>query len=184
MFGCSLLTVNGERTEAVSYQTGEYIPVAPKDLPAKIHDRELPLASMALVPPQYPAYSSVEKPRTRAFRALKKSKIALSRAQREAERIIRDYARDPFVMRAIAWCESRFDPDAEGPTDDHGLFQITSTTWRDFKCRGNPYNSRENTECANRIFEESGLKRWWASSHCWRNTAKANAKADLAMGSG
>lgn len=30
---------------------------------------------------------------------------------------------------SIAQCESRMDPNAVSPTNDHGLFQINATTW-------------------------------------------------------
>jgi uncharacterized protein YabE (DUF348 family) len=57
-----------------------------------------------------------------------------SAAPAEIERIIRDAAArwgaNPDQLLRVAWCESRFNPNAYNPTaGDSGLFQFIPTTW-------------------------------------------------------
>ena len=81
--------------------------------------------------------------------------------------IIELYTEESNVMLNIAWCESRLNPEAQGPTNDSGLFQIIPGTWGAFQCEGDPMNAVDNTKCAEKI-RQDGLQHWKASFPCWK----------------
>lgn len=72
---------------------------------------------------------------------------------------------------AIAHCESRMNPNAVSPTNDHGLFQINATTWNkpghsdpvaDWIGRNwhKRYDPVTNTLMAHMIQQKYGWKMW------------------------
>ena len=171
----SCSAISSVRLEEVPYEIGIRIPIARADFPGTIFHRALPLTPLSH---HYATYYPIEK-KPKA----KRQRRAFARARTEVDKIIEKYTSNYSLMRAIAWCESGLDPTEEGPTDDHGLFQIIPKTWRTFRCRGNPYNAVENTKCAEQIAQDS-LKHWSATRSCWSNIGQANAEADEAMGRG
>ena len=65
----------------------------------------------------------------------------------------------------VADCESRMDPHAVSPTNDHGLFQINAVHRADFqRVTGQPwsevYNSYWNTYYAKWLFDRQGWGPW------------------------
>ena len=80
------------------------------------------------------------------------------------EDLIYKYMGQPSIMVRIAFAESSLDPKAKGPTQDQGLFQIIPSTWKAFKCIGDPYNIVDNIICAEKI-RKDGLHHWNASRY-------------------
>jgi hypothetical protein len=71
------------------------------------------------------------------------------------------------TARCIRWHESRDDPTAVSPTDDHGWFQINAPTWRPYfgEARWSLiYSPYENTVMAYEVWERAG-RTWtpWAT---------------------
>ncbi len=69
------------------------------------------------------------------------------------------------VMLRIAWCESRFDPDAVGPGRTAGLFQFAPITWpwvaeRAGFAGASPLNARANAEAAAWLLKHEGPRHW------------------------
>lgn len=65
----------------------------------------------------------------------------------------------------IATCESRMDPNAVSPTNDHGLFQINAVHRADFeRVTGQPWSSVYdpywNTKFARHLFDQQGWGPW------------------------
>lgn len=85
-----------------------------------------------------------------------------SRIQRYIRQRAREYGVDAALAHAIAEIESGFNPGAKNPhSTAAGVFQITRPTWEDFRCEGDPYDYRDNTECAMRILSSpDGIWRW------------------------
>ena len=72
-------------------------------------------------------------------------------------------------MIKVAKCESSLIPDIEGPTDDHGIFQIHVPSHRDRIEGIDLYDPAENIRFARKLYDESGLRPWSASKNCWYN---------------
>jgi hypothetical protein len=67
--------------------------------------------------------------------------------------------------RAIANCESKMDPNAVSPTDDHGLFQINGVHQGSFtKVTGQPwsaiYDPHHNAQFAKWLYDRQGWRPW------------------------
>ena len=64
---------------------------------------------------------------------------------------------------AVLLAESSGNPNAVGPTDDHGLFQITGATWSDYG-EGKPleeaYDPETNVRIASKIYASRGWQPW------------------------
>ena len=65
----------------------------------------------------------------------------------------------------VAWCESRLDPGAVSPTNDHGLFQINAVHQRQFvEVTGQPwhmvYDGFWNTVYAKHLYDTQGWRPW------------------------
>jgi len=66
----------------------------------------------------------------------------------------------------VAWCESRMDPGAVSPTNDHGLFQINATYHRASfeEVTGQPwsmvYDAFWNTVYAKHLYDRQGWQPW------------------------
>lgn len=85
------------------------------------------------------------------------------------ESVIATHTSNYPVMRAIAWCESKLDPEAKnGKSSATGLFQIIAGTWKAFGCSGDRMNPIDNARCADKIATQSGLHHWAKSSSCWK----------------
>jgi hypothetical protein len=69
---------------------------------------------------------------------------------------------EKFVQ--IAWCESRFKPNAVGRTNDHGLFQLHSPTWKfDWN---KVYDAEYNTRYAMQVvYPAQGFGAWVCSAN-------------------
>jgi hypothetical protein len=80
------------------------------------------------------------------------------------EKIKETFPEQADLMVAIARCESHLQIEMEGPTDDHGLFQIHAPTWDDLanelghgEYRTNPYH---NLAMARHIYDTQGINAW------------------------
>ena len=65
----------------------------------------------------------------------------------------------------IAWCESKMDPGAQSPTNDHGLFQINAVHRGQFEAvTGQPwsavYDPYWNTVYAKWLYDQEGWSPW------------------------
>lgn len=72
--------------------------------------------------------------------------------------------RAPEASR-VAWCESRHDPGAVSPTNDHGLFQINAVHRQKFvEITGQPwhmvYDGFWNTVYAKHLYDTQGWRPW------------------------
>ena len=82
----------------------------------------------------------------------------------EIKRVIARYSKedghDPRLLLAIAGHESLFDPNAVGPTEDRGLFQLTPPTIAEVAKRGvqikNVFDPNENTRAASEYLKILG----------------------------
>jgi hypothetical protein len=74
-------------------------------------------------------------------------------------------AKGPEAER-VAWCESRLDPGAVSPTNDHGLFQINARYHRTGfqQVTGQPwemvYDAFWNTVYAKHLYDTQGWQPW------------------------
>ncbi len=89
--------------------------------------------------------------------------------QLDVRQLITDAARrwelDEQTMLRVAWCESRYDPNAMGPAGAAGLFQFVPMTWGWVSVRAgyegaSPYDPRANVEAAAWLFKAEGPKHW------------------------
>lgn len=88
----------------------------------------------------------------------------------DEERIIEEIRRvfpEAPIMVEVARCESRFKADAEGPTNDGGVFQIHRPSHHARIEGMDLYDPVENIRFARVLYEERGLRPWYASRHCW-----------------
>jgi hypothetical protein len=90
---------------------------------------------------------------------------------KEIEDIFGDQAE---LAKHVAFCESSLIPRNHSKTSSaKGLFMIIDSTWRQFKCSGDPLNYVDNIKCAKKIYDHydsfgtSGG--WKASQKCWNN---------------
>lgn len=79
---------------------------------------------------------------------------------------------DAPVMMDVARCESGFLQHAYNPTNeshDGGIFQISQKYHGDrMQALGlDPYDVQDNIQYARTLYDESGLRPWSASKHCW-----------------
>lgn len=84
-----------------------------------------------------------------------------------AARWAREAASVARTALAVAWYESRWNPQAANPTCcASGLFQITMGTWQNAGCGDREdfwerrLNSQANTACAYKIYQRSGWREW------------------------
>lgn len=81
------------------------------------------------------------------------------------EEIRNVFPEDPETMIRIAKCESGFLPHVEGPTDDHGIFQLHAPS---HDLSGiDVYDPGENIAFARKLYDESGTQPWNSSKNCW-----------------
>ena len=74
---------------------------------------------------------------------------------------------DAPIMEKVAWCESRLVPDAEGPTEDEGIFQIHRPSWKSKTIGMNMFDPKQNIAFAKSLYDKYGLRPWDASYKCW-----------------
>ena len=72
---------------------------------------------------------------------------------------------DERVMLRIAWCESRYDPQARGAAGLAGVFQFAPITWSWVAERAgypgaSPFDPRANIEAAAFLYKTEGPKHW------------------------
>ena len=75
-------------------------------------------------------------------------------------------------MNKIAWCESRYDHEAENPTSTAtGLFQILKGTEelceKHLGVELNMKNINDNKLCAMWLYDRYGTHPWENSMYCW-----------------
>jgi hypothetical protein len=79
------------------------------------------------------------------------------------------------VLLPIAWCESRWDPEAQNKVSTAaGLFQIVEGTWDDARRLGSEtsdfrtgrYRAGENWQAAITLYRHYGTRPWGASREC------------------
>lgn len=95
-------------------------------------------------------------------------KPVLYRAETQEERIIRKieeaFPEEPRMVK-VAWCESRYNPRAIGPTQDFGLFQLHNPS---HDLSGiDVFDVDDNIAFARKLYDQYGLKPWRASADCW-----------------
>jgi hypothetical protein len=81
----------------------------------------------------------------------------------ELERLVAAaFPEDVATAFRIVECESRWDPSAVSPTNDHGLFQINAIHLQPGGAGYgmDPYNPVENITIARRLYDESGWRPW------------------------
>lgn len=71
---------------------------------------------------------------------------------------------------AIAKCESGFNPNAKGPTQDSGIFQLHEPSHgkRMEKLGLDPFDVEDNVAFARMLYDEQGWKPWvcaWSKEH-------------------
>jgi hypothetical protein len=82
------------------------------------------------------------------------------------QQIAQVFGADSGSAERVAWCESRLDPRAVSPTDDHGLFQINATYHRTSfeQVTGQPwsmvYDAFWNTVYAKHLYDTQGWQPW------------------------
>jgi len=93
----------------------------------------------------------------------------ISAVEPDVPTLIVDAARrwglDERVLLRIAWCESRFNPDARGAAGLAGVFQFAPITWGWVAERAgypgaSPYNPQANIEAAAYLYKTEGPKHW------------------------
>lgn len=94
------------------------------------------------------------------------SEVVWTPALVEAE-IRRVFPEQPDLMVRVAFCESSLRADAEGPTNDGGVFQIHRPSHHARLEGVDLYDAAENIRFARELYDESGLRPWKASRHCW-----------------
>lgn len=77
----------------------------------------------------------------------------------------RRWGLDERVLLRIAWCESRFNPNARGAAGLSGVFQFAPITWGWVAERAgypgaSPYDPRANIEAAAYLYKTEGPKHW------------------------
>lgn len=87
--------------------------------------------------------------------------------ERVKEEIREVFPEAPELMIAVARCESSWIADAEGPTNDHGIFQIHMPSHAKRLGGIDLTDPAENIRFARKLYDESGLRPWNASRHCW-----------------
>jgi len=93
----------------------------------------------------------------------------------DEERVKKEIAKvfpDNPIMQRVAWCESRYDLDAYNPTNnshDIGLMQISQRyhSERAERLGYDLHNPYDNIRFAKVLYNENGLRDWYASRHCW-----------------
>jgi len=73
----------------------------------------------------------------------------------------------PEQMIQVAKCESKLNPNAKGPTNDHGLFQIHAPSHKSSLNGVDLYDPIENIAFARKLYEQNRLTPWRSSRHCW-----------------
>lgn len=85
---------------------------------------------------------------------------------------IKDAFPDAPIMTKVAWCESRYQPDAFNPTNgsnDQGLFQISQKHHQIAYGDRDMFDVEENIKFARELYDKQGLAPWKWSKHCWGN---------------
>lgn len=83
------------------------------------------------------------------------------------QEIRKAFPETPERMVQIARCESKLNPKAKGPTNDHGLFQIHLPAHRGSLNGIDLYDPRENIAFARKLYDQNKLTPWNSSRHCW-----------------
>lgn len=75
---------------------------------------------------------------------------------------------DAPIMVEVARCESNLNPNADRKGIDGGLFQINQVHLSRLATLGlDRYDLHDNIAYARMLYDESGLKPWYMSKHCW-----------------
>jgi hypothetical protein len=86
--------------------------------------------------------------------------------ERIMEEIRNTFPEEPEKMIQVAWCESRLKPDAKGPTQDYGIFQLHDPS---HDLSGiDVFNPKDNIAFARKLYDQSGKQPWKASEKCWK----------------
>ena len=94
---------------------------------------------------------------------------AVESAQPDVPSMIVEAARrwglDENVLLRIAWCESRYDPQARGPAGLSGVFQFAPITWswvaeKAGHAGASPFDALANIEAAAWLYKTEGPKHW------------------------
>ena len=77
----------------------------------------------------------------------------------------RRWGLDEHVLLRIAWCESRYDPQARGPAGLSGVFQFAPITWSWVAEKAghpgaSPFDAHANIEAAAWLYKTEGPKHW------------------------
>ena len=97
----------------------------------------------------------------KAQKTIRSSRPTREEIEREIEAV---FGEEADLFKRIAWCESRFDPDADNGSDT-GVFQINrvhqiAPRWlRNYKI---------NILVAKELFDRQGTLPWRSSWKCWR----------------
>ena len=87
----------------------------------------------------------------------------------DVQALIVDAARrwgvDERTLLRIAWCESRFEPQARGAAGLAGIFQFAPITWSWVAAKAgypgaSPYDAQANIEAAAYLYKTEGPKHW------------------------
>lgn len=77
------------------------------------------------------------------------------------------YGVDKDLSRAIAYCESQYDPIAKNASSTaEGVFQFIDSTFAKY-CTGEKLNSKDNISCGVRLISERQTGHWNESVACW-----------------
>lgn len=100
--------------------------------------------------------------------------VATYETRDDIEALIRaTFPEEPERAVRVAWCESRFKPDAYNPKNnshDGGIFQI-SLRWHGAELaeRGlDRFDIEDNIAFSRILYDRNGWQDWSASEHCWR----------------
>ena len=77
----------------------------------------------------------------------------------------RRWGLDETVLLRIAWCESRYDPQARGPAGLSGVFQFAPITWswvaeKAGHAGASPFDALANIEAAAWLYKTEGPNPW------------------------
>lgn len=84
------------------------------------------------------------------------------------EMIRETFPEEPETMLRVARCESGLIPTAQGPTNDHGIYQIHVPSHSARIVGLDLYDPKVNIAFARKLYDESGKNPWNASRKCWQ----------------
>lgn len=76
----------------------------------------------------------------------------------------------PLELMFVAMCESNANQKARGPFGEIGVMQILPSVWlkKSKELGFNIYDFNGNVAFGLYLWEQYGLKPWYASRHCWK----------------